>query len=256
MSKIMSATAEVPAWDPSKGPDFCSLITYDPDVRTKKDGVSPGRSIGVQKKNAGRNTVDYHSPLTGCIYRAEGTLEMKGLHQFFRDPRVTNVEPQYGPLSFIDQKGKRRDTFVDARMTYDDHTAIVVSFKPAEVAARTGHKEELQCIVEQLPPSICQGAQLITDRDLPEFAVINGRLIFSVLNDHFWLLLAEMSEGARALVGAKTIGEFCHPHGGVATTFRTAVKLIAMNLLYADPGEIKASTIVRNRALEVGDAAR
>lgn len=252
MSKAMSAAAISSAWDYSKGPDFCSLITDEPVVKIKKESTSPGRSVSRPKKNAGRNTVDYRNPLTRCIHRAEGTLEMKGLHQYFRDPRVTKVQPQFGPVSYLDRAGKERNAYLDARVCYCTGTAIVVSFKPAEIAAKTNHQDELQCIFEQLPDTICQGASLVTDRDLPEWAVINGRLIFTVLNDQSWLLLDEMSSSARQLRGPTTIRDFCMPHLGVATIFRTAVKLIAMGLIEAEPGLINADTIVRS-ATEVAN---
>ncbi len=254
MSKAMSVADNSPAWDYSKGPDFCSLITDDPVIRITKHGASPSRSVSRPKKNAGRNTVDYRDPLTGWIHRAEGTLEMKGLHQFFRDPRVTKVQPQFGPVSYLDRNGKERKAHLDARVSYSTGAAIVVSFKPAEIAAKTNHQDELQCIFEQLPDTICQGASLVTDRDLPEWAVMNGRLIFSVLNDPTWMLLDEMSDSARELGEPTTIEDFCLPFGGIATTFRTAVKLIAMGLIEAEPGLINAGTIVRS-ATEVPNGA-
>lgn len=250
MSKAMSVAATSPTWDFSKGPDFCSLVTDDPVVKITKSGASPSRSVSRPRKNASRNTVDYRDPLTGWIHRAEGTLEMKGLHQYFRDPKVTNVQPQFGPVSYLDRNGNKRNAHLDARISYSTGAVIVVSFKPAEVATKTNHQDELQCIFEQLPDTICQAASLVTDRDLPDWAVINGRLFFTVLNDPTWLLLDEMSDSARELRQPTTIEDFCLPFGCVATTFRTAVKLIAMGLIEAEPGLINAGTMVR-KAREV-----
>jgi len=238
-------------WKVADGPDYCPIFLTDPDVRVAANGMSPGRLIPAPKEKASRSTVDYRDPLSGAIRRAEGTIEFKGLQPFLRDPRVTRIDPQFGPLPYIATDGKKRKAFWDARVIYKCGKIILVSFKPAPRAAKAFHQAEVQAMLDQMPDGICDSAIIVTDRDLPAWAVANGRLIHSVLNDPTWLRLDEMAPFARSLSLSMTIEEFCQPFGGMSQTFRTVIKLIASECLRAEPGRINATTKVRSGAWEV-----
>lgn len=231
-------------WDFSMGADFSTIVCSEPDVRIKATGAKgdPGRTIGVQKKNPRRNTIDFRDPIDGKIKRAEGSLEMKGLYQDFRDPRVSKIEVQHGPCPYMDRDGKQRYAYWDARITYDDGRVLLKDFKPAAIAAKKNHAQTVEDIFLQMPRSMADEVRLITDRDLPRWAVANGRLIHSVLCDGKWVMLQEMRAAALALTDNCTVEGFCLPFGGVQRTFRTAVYLIAKRELWHKPGLIVAST--------------
>lgn len=232
-------------WDFSKGADFSTLVCADPEVRIKAGGGnSPGRTIGMARKNSRRNTIDYLDPLEKVIRRAEGSLEMKGLYQDFRDPDVVRIEPQFGPWRYLGRDGKSHDAYWDARVTYSDGVRILKDFKPASIAVRKDHAGTVKYIFQQMPESMADGAAMITDRDLPSWAVANGRLIHSVLCDEHWVMLDVMAKAAAELADPVALEDFCRPHGGVARTFRTAVYLIAKRKLWHRPGLIDPSTPV------------
>ena len=249
MSKNATSANICPIWKQSDGPDHCPIILADPDVKIVRDGMSPGRTIGRPKEKASRNTIDYRDPRSGSIRRAEGTLEFKGIHQYLRDPNVVLIEPQFGPLPYIDKSGKSRDAYWDVRIIYRCGKAILVSFKPAPRAGKSDHYAEVQNMLDQVPASVCDGAALVTDRDLPAWGVANGRLIFSVLNDGIWPMHDEMLAFARLMSQSMTIEEFCLPFGGIGQTFRTAIKLIASHHLQAEPGPIASSTQIQRGIL-------
>jgi hypothetical protein len=233
-------------WDFSKGADHSKIVCADPIIRIKssRNEPSPGRSIGIAKKNSRRNTIDYLDPIDGAVKRAEGSLEMKGIYQDFRDPDVVKIEPQFGPCHYVDKDGNTRPAYWDARVTYADGMKVLKDFKPASIAAKRNHVQTVKNIFVQMPRSVADSASMITDRDLPAWAVANGRLIHSVLCDEHWVLLDEMATTAAGTVDPVTLEEFCRPHGGIGRTFRTAVYLIAKRKLWHRPGLIDATTRV------------
>jgi hypothetical protein len=227
------------------GADHCSIVTTDPVVKISREGQSPGREIGRPKKNARRNTIDFLDPIDHVIKRAEGTLELKGFYQLFRDPDVVKIEPQYGPCFFVGPNGKQRYTFWDARVTYADGEKVVKAYRPAASAAKHNYADTVLDMFCKMPVEVCDRAALVTDRDLPAWAAANGRLIHSVLCQGHWSMLSEMTEAAGAMPGAGcTIEDFCAPHGGIGRTFRTAVYLIAKKRLWAAPGLIGPTSVV------------
>jgi hypothetical protein len=227
------------------GADHSTIVTSDPIVRISKEGQTPGRKIGRPKKNARRNTIDFMDPIDRVIKRAEGSLEMKGFYQLYRDSDVVKVEPQFGPWPWVTRSGKERHTFWDARVTYGDGEKVVQAYRPATSAAKNNYADEVFDIFCQMPETVCNRAALVTDRDLPAWAAANGRLIHSVLCQGHWTMLAEMIEAAQSMSDEPiTIEEFCLPHGGVKRTFRTAIYLIAKRSLWAPPGLIARGTFV------------
>lgn len=248
-------------WDLSKGADHSTICCVEPVIRikTSADKSSPGRSIGVPRKNSRRNTIDYQDPIDQSIKRAEGNLEMKGLYQDFRDPNVVKVEPQFGPWQYMDAQGKLKSAYWDARITYADGSKVLKDFKPAPIAIRKNHLQTVNDIFQQMPASIADSAAMITDRDLPAWAVANGRLIHSVLCDHHWIMKDEMATAAGSLRDPITLEDFCLPFGGIGRTFRTAIYLIAKGVLWHPPGQINSLTRVASFPLvpaPVTDAAR
>lgn len=233
-------------WDYSKGADHSTIVCTDPVIRIRADqkASSPGRSIGIAKKNARRNTIDFLDPIDKTIKRAEGGLEMKALYQDFRDPEVIEIEPQFGPCWYRDREGKRRSVYWDARITYADGTKVLKDFKPAPSAIKTDRVRTISDIFLQMPTSVADSVAMITDRDLPAWAVANGRLIHSVLCDDHWTMMDEMAAAASQMIEPVTLEEFCLPHGGIGRTFRTAIYLIAKRKLWHRPGLIDASTFV------------
>lgn len=233
-------------WDFSQGADHSTICCAEPVIRikTSSDKGAPGRSIGVPRKNSRRNTIDYQDPIDHSIKRAEGNLEMKGLYQDLRDPNVVKIEPQFGPWKYTDAEGKIKSAYWDARITYSDGTRVLKDFKPAPIAIRKNHLETVNTIFQQMPTSVADSAAMITDRDLPAWAVANGRLIHSVLCDEHWVMKDEMAAAIERLHEPVTLEDFCLPHGGIQRTFRTAVYLIAKGILWHPPGLINAFTRV------------
>lgn len=254
-----SDPANQSVWDFSQGPDRITLrITPAPEHKreTSPAEYRPARDIALlpekgegedegKGKSSERSTCFYLDPIDWLIKVAEGQLEMNSMLRFLSDPTVKRIEPQYGPVRFTSAQGKLTHTVFDGRVTYSDASKTVVSVKPKAKAAKYKIDELNRLILDQMPPEEADRVQLVTEQDLPQWAIANYRLFHSVRNDFERLFEGEMRKAARSLRTPQSIDAFARPWGGSKTVFRTVVHLIfAGALKQIEPGEINESTVV------------
>lgn len=258
-SAAKTAPSAQSVWDFSRGPDRITLrITPAPEHKreTSPAEYRPARDIALlpeegegenegKGKSSERSTCYYLDPNDRLIKVAEGQLEMNSTLRFLSDPRVVLIEPQYGPVHYTSAEGKRTYTVFDDRVTYVDATKTVVSVKPEGKAAKNKTDELNRLILDQMPPEEADRVQLVTEADLPQWALANYRLFHSVRNDFERLFEGEMRKAAQRLRTPQSIDAFARPWGGSKTVFRTAVHLIFQGVLkQVEPGEISDSTFV------------
>lgn len=191
------------------------------------------------------STCLFRDPLDKLVKVCESQGEQNSLLMFCIDPNVVLIETQFDPVHYQDADGTWRTTVYDGRVSYFDGFRTLVSNKPLVRAEKTGHFEQNDLIIQQVSPDIADQAQVLTERDLPAWALANARLVQSVRNDGFWHFHEAMREKARDLVAPVTIMDFCEPFGGTAKCYRTAIKLIFdRELTVVEAGEIDIGTRV------------
>lgn len=239
------------SWDFTKGPDrsdlrFGQFIEHNRDLPDAD--YPPARAIPIApEKSSGRSTVFYRDPTDGRFKVAEGEGEFRCISRFMADPLVTRIEPQFGPVHYVTAEGKGSHTFFDARVHFsanDNKTEkSVVSSKPKVKAEKYGTDALNKLIFSQMPLDMADHVALITDMDLPAWAVSNYALVQSVRNDGHWLFEQELEAAARSLSSSMSIDEFARPWGGASAVFRTVVMLMFRGLLKEDrPGGLYDET--------------
>ncbi|WP_108462396.1 hypothetical protein [Devosia naphthalenivorans] len=242
-------TRDVPVWDPANGPDHSTVRMSEPARHTKPEtpaDYKPARNIPEPpEKSSGRSTCYYIDPIDFLAKEAEGQLELNVSLRYLSDPNVIRIEPQYGPVWYLKPEGKRTYTVFDQRIQYADRTKTVVAVKPfaRSVKLRTDALNAL--VLNQMPVEDADRVQLVTERDLPQWALANFRLFHSVRNDRHWHCYGELLRAARSLVIPLPIDDFAKPWGGSKAVFRTVALLIFEGALrQVEPGEIDDTTMI------------
>lgn len=250
-----SGSTDSPIWDPALGPDRSTITMATPPRHTRTEtpvSYAPARDIPIApEKSTGRSTCYYLDPIDGLIKVAESQLEFNACLRFMADRSVIRLEPQFGPVHYVNAEGRRTYTVFDQRASFVDHTKSVVSVKPLGRATKQGTEALNRLILDQMPVEDADRVQLVTEQDLPQWATANNRLIQSVRNDHHWRCYAEMAGAAAAMKEPASIDEFAKPWGGSKIVFRTVVMLIFEGVLrQVEPGEIDDATIIANALSE------
>lgn len=239
----------VATWDPANGPDYSTVTMGEPSPHTREDSpvdYGPARDITVPpEKSSGRSTCYYIDPNDFLAKVAEGQLELNASLRYLADRNVVRLEPQYGPVWYVKADGKRTHTVFDQRIHYLDRTKTVVSVKPFARSEKLRTDDLNKLVLDQMPLEDADRVQLVTERDLPQWALANFRLIHSVRNDGYWHCFGEMARAARTLSVPVSIDDFAKPWGGSKAVFRTVALLIFEGLLrQVEPGEIDNATVV------------
>lgn len=250
-----SGVTDSPIWDPALGPDRSTIAMAMPPRHTRTEtpvAYAPARDIPIApEKSTGRSTCYYRDPIDGLVKVAESQLELNASLRFVADRSVIRLEPQFGPVHYVNAEGRRTHTVFDQRASFDDHTKSVVSVKPLGRATKQGTQALNRLILDQMPIEDADRVQLVTEQDLPQWAIANFRLMQSVRNDHHWRCYAEMASAATALKRPSSINEFANPWGGSKAVFRTVVMLIFEGVLrQVEPGEIDDATIITSALSE------
>ncbi|MBX9990173.1 hypothetical protein [Phreatobacter oligotrophus] len=80
---------------------------------------------------------------------------------------VITVEEQIPPFTYIDERGKTRQHYIDFRVTLANGERIGIAVKPEVVARRRGFRKTLRLIAEAMPKSVADRIDLITDKMIP-----------------------------------------------------------------------------------------
>ena len=238
-----------PVWDFRNGPDHSSIHVNVPARHTREDtpaDYAPARDIPIPpNKSSGRSTCYYLDPTDGLYKVAESQLEGNATLRFIADRHVVRIEPQFGPVHYETEDGRRTHTVFDHRITFDDAKKGVVSVKVAARAAKLGTDALNRLILAQMPETEADFVQLVSERDLPQWALANFRLIQSVRNDGHWRCEAELRAAAARLRNPISIEDFARPWGGARTVFRTVVFLLFDGTLrQVEPGELDETALV------------
>lgn len=237
----------VSVWPASRGPDRSTLQVSVPVEHSKSNvDYQPAREIPEPpKKSSGRSSCFYLDPIDFLVKEAEGQLEMNASLRYLADRFAIRLHPQFGPVFYVNADGKRTWTVFDQRVSYQDGTNTVVSVKPRGRAAKLGTDALNRLIFDQMPVRDADRVQLITEEDLPQWALANFRLFHSVRNDGHWLHRKEMARAAAAVLEPISVDQFAKPWGGAASVFRTVAMLIFQGVLrQVNPGEIDETTMV------------
>ncbi len=247
-----------PVWDCTRdGPDHSSIHVNVPVKHTREEtpvDYSPARDVPIPpEKSSGRSTCFYLDPNDGLYKVAESQLEGNATLRFIADRHVVRIEPQFGPVHYTKEDGEQTHTVFDHRVTFDDARKGVVSVKVAARAAELGTDALNQLILSQMPETEADFVQLVSERDLPQWALANFRLIQSVRNDGHWRCEQELRAAAARLRDPVSIEHFARPWGGARAVFRTVVFLLFDGTLrQLDPGEIDETALVVGANTEEG----
>lgn len=240
----VSKALDVCVWDLANGPDYSTIRMGEPPEHTRTDSpvdYAPARDIPeVPEKSSGRSTCYYVDPNDFLAKEAEGQLELNASLRYLADRYVFRLEPQYGPVWYLKADGKSTYTVFDQRVHYVDQTKSVVSVKPFARSVKLGTDALNKLVLDQMPLEDADRVQLVTERDLPQWALANFRLLHSVRNDGYWHCFGEMARAAANLSIPRSIDDFAKPWGGSKAVFRTVALLIFEGLLrQVEPGEGK-----------------
>lgn len=183
-------------------------------------------------------------PRTNTAIKSESGIEHNAVFVLYSDREIERVFAQSARIDYTDAEGKPSTHTLDLRARRWDRYIHGVLVKP------DGKSEELRELAKRLAPktpkTVADELNIVTDRDLPDYAVQNARLVLSCRREDRDQVDVALAQVAPTILGDISIADLCAELGEGGMAFRPIVRAIFYGTLdCVTEGPITPATLVR-----------